>query len=170
MKAAADTVLSLILYLHLSLTVNLPSKSDVRNNVCLPSAVVANGETLVGRAITVRWTAHSGWNGKMKALARPLFFKPILGRQLNHPSPGLFGRISRVWDTIRGKIRVKTEYALDQRKKILNYSNGYGMQISQVQSLRRALVLLVEHLMIAHQHLVTNRASIKKNEPFLVLS
>ena len=32
------------------------------------------------------------------------------GRQLGRPTPGRFGRISRVRDTTQGKIRVKTEH------------------------------------------------------------
>src|SRR5258708_36190014 len=78
LKAAADIVLSLILYLRLSLTANLPLKSDVRNIVCLASAVVTNGETLIGSAITVCWTAHDGWewNNESAGKAAPLLIQP----------------------------------------------------------------------------------------------
>jgi hypothetical protein len=83
-------------------------------------------------------------DGKKRVLADALLLKTHpRARQLGRPTPGLFGRISRVWDTIRGKIRVKTEYVHTFTREKLSYSNDYGMQISQVQSLRRALVLLV---------------------------
>jgi hypothetical protein len=45
----------------------------------------------------------------------------------------------------------------------------YGM-LSQIQSLRRALVLLVQYLFTARQRLLIPAAQVKNNEPFPVLS
>src|SRR5713226_2801672 len=135
LKAAADIVLSLILYLRLSLAANLPLKSDVRNIVCLASAVVTNGETLISSAITVCWTAHDGWewNNESAGKAAPLLIQPRGSTLAVRVPDGLgefhvSGRFVARSESGRDGTSSRVHASPQPRRKTLNYSNDYGMR------------------------------------------